>query len=44
MDEDEDPRDREGIEARLRVSEERLRLAEVAGGIAMFELDLATNG
>ncbi len=41
---DEDPRDKEGIQARLRVSEEQLRLAEVAGGIAMFELDLATNG
>ena len=41
---DEDPRDKEGIQGRLRASEEQLRLAEVAGRIAMFELDLATNG
>ena len=32
------------IEARLRASEERLRLAEAASGIAMFELDLVSNG
>jgi len=36
-------RDREDTEARLRASEERLRLAEAAGGVATFELDLALN-
>ena len=39
----EDRRDRDDLEARLRASEERLRLAETAGGIATFELDLSTN-
>ena len=39
----EDRRDRDDLEARLRASEERLRLAETAGGIATFELDLTTN-
>ena len=35
-------RDTKDIEARLRISEERLRLAE-ASGIGMFELDLASD-
>ncbi len=39
----EDRRHRDDLEARLRASEERLRLAETAGGIATFELDLSTN-
>jgi PAS domain S-box-containing protein len=41
---DEYARDKDSIEARLHASEERLRLAEIAGGFAMFELNLATNG
>ena len=36
-------RDRREIEARLRISEERLRQAEAAGGIGMFELDLISD-
>ena len=31
------------IEARLRASEERLRLAEAASGIGTFEMDLASD-
>ena len=31
------------IEARLRISEEWLRLAEADGGIGMFELDLVSD-
>jgi PAS domain S-box-containing protein len=38
-----DPSDRQSVEARLRASQERLRQAEVAGGFATFELDLATR-
>ena len=36
----EDERDTKDIEARLRTSEERLRLAEAASGVGTFELDL----
>src|SRR6266478_3844482 len=36
-------RDTKDIEARLRISEERLRLAETASGIGMFELDLVSD-
>ena len=38
-----DERDTRDIEARLRTSEERLRLAEAASGIGMFELDLVSD-
>jgi PAS domain S-box-containing protein/diguanylate cyclase (GGDEF)-like protein len=38
-----DVRDREGTVARLRVSEERHRLAAKAQGMALFEWDLAAN-
>jgi len=38
-----DVRDREGTVARLRVSEERHRLAAEAQGMALFEWDLAAN-
>jgi len=34
---------RDSVEARLRASEERFRLAQMAGGIGTFELDLASN-
>src|ERR1700720_568779 len=33
----------DSVEARLRASEERFRLAQMAGGIGIFELDLASN-
>ena len=36
-------RDTKDIEARLRISEERLRLAETASGIGIFELDLVSD-
>ncbi|HTW89288.1 MAG TPA: PAS domain S-box protein [Candidatus Binataceae bacterium] len=36
-------RDTKDIEARLRTSEERLRLAEMASGVGAFELDLASG-
>jgi len=36
-------RDTKDLEARLRISEERLRLAEKASGIGMFELDLVSD-
>ncbi|HJK98750.1 MAG TPA: PAS domain S-box protein, partial [Polyangiaceae bacterium LLY-WYZ-14_1] len=38
-----DVRDREGTVARLRVSEERHRLAAEAQGVALFEWDVAAN-
>ena len=38
-----DERDTRDIEARLRTSEEQLRLAEAASGIGMFELDLVSD-
>jgi PAS domain-containing protein len=36
-------RDTKDVEARLRISEERLRLLEAASGIGMFELDLESD-
>jgi PAS domain S-box-containing protein len=42
-DNERDTKDIKDIEARLRISEERLRLAEAAGGIGMFELDLVSD-
>jgi hypothetical protein len=38
-----DQHDRDTIEARLRASEERFRLAQMAGGIGTFDLDLRSN-
>jgi PAS domain-containing protein len=37
------PPNAKGAEARLRLSDERLRSAEAAGGVGTFELDLATD-
>ncbi len=36
-------RDTKDVEARLRISEERLRLVEASSGVGMFELELESN-